>query len=233
MVAAVNPRFRFTAKLNQSFTHAPNAAMQSTSAATLKPTAEDERLAREGLDSLAKPGLLGALLVQFPISFKNTPGNNRYLTQLLERFSDYPLVLEIRHSSWNDPEVLRQLTEQSVGFVNIDQPLLGKAIWPTDYATSAVGYIRLHGRSYKDWFDSDGRSDRYTYLYGPDELQAWVRKIKTVSDEARETFVITNNHPDGRAAVNALELINLLTEQKVRIPETLVLKYPELEKIAK
>src|SRR5882672_7597495 len=45
-VAAVNPKFRFTAKLNKAFTHAPNAAMQSTSAATLKPHPEDERLVR-------------------------------------------------------------------------------------------------------------------------------------------------------------------------------------------
>lgn len=232
LVSAVNPEFRFTAKLNQAFTHAPNAAMQSTSAMTLNPTAEDERLAREGLDSLAKPGLLGALLVQFPISFKNTPENQQYLAQLLKRFSDYPLALEVRHSTWNDPEVLGQLVEQHVGFVNIDQPLLGKALRPTDYATSLIGYVRLHGRNYKEWFESENRNDRYTYLYKPHELEGWVEKIKTVSEQTRQTFVITNNHPDGRAAVNALELINLLTEQKVKVPETLAIKYPELEKIA-
>jgi uncharacterized protein YecE (DUF72 family) len=232
MVAAVNPQFRFTAKLNQAFTHAPNAAMQSTSAATLRPTPEDERLARAGLDSLAGPGLLGALLVQFPISFKNTLENDRYLTQLLERFSGYPLVVEVRHMTWNNPAVLSQLAEQHIGFVNIDQPLLGKAMRPTDFATASNGYIRLHGRNYKDWCDAEGRSDRYNYLYKTNELEGWVEKIKTVSDKAKETFVITNNHPAGRAAVNALELINLLTHQKLKVPEALALKYPELQKIA-
>lgn len=233
MVAAVNPRFRFTAKLNQVFTHAPNAAMQSTSAATLKQNPEDEQLSRAGFDSLAEHGLLGALLVQFPISFKNTPENHRYLDQLLERFRDYPLVVEVRHSAWNNAEMLNELMRRKVGFVNIDQPLLGKALRATEYATSAIGYIRLHGRNYKDWFDSEGRSDRYSYLYKQEELEDWTEKIERVSENAQQTFVITNNHPNGRAAVNALELINLLTDQKVKVPETLALNYPELEKIAK
>jgi len=138
-VAAVNPKFRFTAKLNKAFTHAPNAAMQSTSAATLRPNPEDERLARAGLDSLANASRLGALLIQFPISFKNTAENLVYLTKLLGKFSDYPLVLEVRHATWNRPEILAQLAEQHVGFVNIDQPLLGKALRPTDHTTSTIG----------------------------------------------------------------------------------------------
>jgi uncharacterized protein YecE (DUF72 family) len=232
MVTAVNPKFRFTAKLNRAFTHAPNAMIQPTSAATLRSNAEDERLARAGLDSLAKPGLLGALLIQFPISFKNTSENQAYLAQLLQRFADYPLVLEIRHSTWNDPQVLGQLSERNVGFVNIDQPRLGKALHPTEHVTSSVGYIRLHGRNYKEWFDSEGRSDRYNYLYKTNELKEWVKKIRNVSEDAPETFVITNNHPDGRAAVNALELIHLLSGTPVKVPETLVDKYPVLKEIA-
>lgn len=231
-VSDVNPRFQFTAKLNQAFTHAPNAVMQSTSAATLKPSADDEKLARAGLDSLVTPGKLGAVLIQFPISFKNTPENGAYLDQLLKRFRDYPLVLEIRHSTWNNAEVLSELAERRVGFVNIDQPRLGKALRPTEHTTSAIGYIRLHGRNYKDWFDSEGRSDRYNYLYKQGELEDWAERIERVSEGAQQTFVVANNHPDGRAAVNALELINLLTAQKIKVPDPLLLKYPELEKIA-
>ena len=47
---AVNPKFVFTAKLHRSFTHSPIAVMEPTSAATIKPNDEDERLAREGLE---------------------------------------------------------------------------------------------------------------------------------------------------------------------------------------
>src|SRR6516225_4423603 len=41
-VAAVNPRFLFTAKLYRAFTHSPVAVMEPTSAATIRPTDEDE-----------------------------------------------------------------------------------------------------------------------------------------------------------------------------------------------
>ena len=40
--AAANPGFLFTAKLHRSFTHSPIAVMGPTSAATIKPTDEDE-----------------------------------------------------------------------------------------------------------------------------------------------------------------------------------------------
>jgi uncharacterized protein YecE (DUF72 family) len=231
MVSTVNPGFLFTAKLNQAFTHSPLPVIQSTSAETLRPLPEDETLAKAGLDSLARAGRLGALLIQFPISFKNTRDNRAYLDKLLKKFAEYPLVLEVRHATWKDPEIFTQLAEQGVGFANIDQPILGKAICPTDYATSHVGYVRLHGRNYKDWFDSEQRNDRYNYLYTRPELEGWAERVKTVSARAEKTFVITNNHPDGKAAVNALELKHLLTGTKVKGPGTLAQKYPDLRAI--
>ena len=62
----VNPNFVFTAKLHRSFTHSPLAAMEPTSAASIRPNDEDERLAREGLEALAATGKFGALLIQIP-----------------------------------------------------------------------------------------------------------------------------------------------------------------------
>src|SRR5262249_26269063 len=94
--------------------------------------------------------------------------------------------------------------------------------------TSHVGYVRLHGRNYKDWFESEHRNDRYNYLYTRKELEGWTERIKTISQRSSKTFVITNNHPDGKAAVNALEVKHLLTENKVSAPETLVAHYPKI-----
>jgi len=37
---------------------------------------------------------------------------------------------------------------------------------------------------------------------------------------------VANYHPEGRAAVNALELKYLLTGTKVKMPETLIQRYP-------
>jgi hypothetical protein len=44
--------------------------------------------------------------------------------------------------------------------------------------------------------------------------------------------VVTNNHFEGKAGVNALQLKNMLTGQRVKAPEPLLEHYPELKKIA-
>ena len=229
LVAAVNPNFQFTAKLFRSFTHAPGAVLQSTSAATLHPLDEDEIKSKEGLNSLVSQGKLGALLIQFPMSFKNTDDNREYLRRLIQRFREYPQVVEVRHATWDDPTILAQLAEHGVAFCNIDQPWLGHAVRATEHATAPVAYVRLHGRNYKDWFQSDNRDDRYNYLYTPKQLEPWKEKIERLGQKAEKTFAITNNHYKGQAAVNALELKQMLRGKRVKAPETLVDHYPELK----
>jgi uncharacterized protein YecE (DUF72 family) len=229
---AVNPHFLFTAKLHRSFTHSPLSVMEPTSAASIRPNDKDERLSREGLDSLAAEGKLGALLIQFPVSFKNTSLNREYLEQLLRQFIEYPRVVEVRHESWDNPETIAEFMRHNVGFCNIDQPLLGRSLGPTEHVTSGVGYVRLHGRNYEQWFDNDNRNDRYNYLYKPAELEKWKEKIEIIAHRAESTYVIANNHFQAKAAVNALELRHLLDGKKVRAPETLVKSYPELKPIS-
>ena len=229
LVEDTNPNFEFTAKLFRSFTHAPGAALQSTSAATLNPLDEDETKAKEGLDSIAARKKLGALLIQFPISFKNTDENREYLQKLIERFSEYPLVVEIRHATWDNSEVLAGFTQENVAFCNIDQPRLGRSVSATEYATAPLAYVRLHGRNYKEWFQSDNRDDRYNYLYTPQQLEPWKEKIERLVQKAEKTFAVTNNHYKGKAAVNALELKQMLSGKNVKAPGTLVEHYPELK----
>ena len=210
--------FMFTAKLHRVFTHERGKA-----------TAEDEKQVREGMDALRGAGKLGALLLQFPWSFKNTDDERLYLGKLLERFRDYPLVLEIRHSSWNNPQIYEWLEEHSVGVCNVDQPLFAKSIKPADLTTSQVGYVRLHGRNYQDWFrEKAPRDDRYNYLYSMDELEPWITRIKEIAAKTKESYVITNNHFRGQAVVNALEIKATLAEQMVPAPAPLFQKYPQL-----
>ena len=92
MARRVNPHFQFTAKLNRAFTHSPIAVLESTSAETIRATAEDEQLAKAGLESIAAEDMLGAVLAQFPISFKNTYANREYLDSVIEKFKAFPLV---------------------------------------------------------------------------------------------------------------------------------------------
>jgi uncharacterized protein YecE (DUF72 family) len=231
-VAAVNPSFLFTAKLYRAFTHSPVAVIGPTSAATIRPTDEDEVRTREGLDVLANHGRLGALLIQFPLSFKNTPLNREYLDRLLRQFIEYPRVVEVRDSSWNNAETLADFTRKNVAFCNIDQPVLGRSLAPTEHVTAPIAYVRLHGRNYQEWFDSDNRNDRYNYLYNERELAGWKERIENVAARAETTYVITNNHFESKAGVNALELKAMLTGHRVPAPPTLVQKYPELRRFA-
>jgi uncharacterized protein YecE (DUF72 family) len=220
---AANPRFVFTAKLWQRFTHDPSA------------TAEDEKAVRAGFDVLREAGKLGAVLLQFPFSFHRTKETTAYLKAVLKRFSDYPLVVEVRHGSWDAPEVLELLREANAGICNIDQPIIGKSLGPSAEATSPVGYVRLHGRRYDTWFSDEPsvpQHERYNYLYTADELKPWAERIERVEERARDVFVITNNHYQGKAVVNALQLISILKKTKVKVPEPLRQQYPELEKIA-
>src|SRR5712672_3647522 len=231
-VEPVNKNFVFTAKLYRAFTHSPMSVMEPTSAASIRPTDEDETRTREGLDAIANEGRLGALLIQFPVSFKNTSLNREYLERLLRQFIEYPRVVEVRHSSWNDAETLASFSQKNVGFCNIDQPVLGRSLAPTEHVTSTIAYVRLHGRNYDQWFDSDNRNDRYNYLYKEKELEGWKEKIKSVAERAQTTYVMTNNHFESKAGVNALELKVMLGGKRVPAPPTLIQKYPELRRFA-
>ena len=220
---ANHSRFRFTAKLWRKFTHETDA------------TSEDEKLVREGFDALQQAGKLGAVLLQFPFSFHNTPENMERLESLLAKFHAYPLVVEVRHSSWGQEEFYHRLHERGVGFCNIDQPVIGRSVKPLQQITSRVGYVRLHGRRYDTWFSDDPevpREERYNYLYSQEELKPWAERVEKIASRTDTTFVIANNHFEAKAAVNALELIHLLSGAKVKIPEPLRQHYPRLDAIA-
>jgi len=239
---AGNPRFAFTAKLWQRFTHeatGKNADSANTagvaSSSIVAATKEDERAVRAGFDVLRAAGKLSAVLLQFPFSFHRTPETVAQLSALLKRFADYPLIVEVRHASWQTPETFALLAESHAGFCNIDQPVIGRSVEPSAETTSPIGYVRLHGRRYDTWFSDDPTlpsHERYNYLYSTEELAPWAKRVATVAERSREVFVITNNHYQGKGVVNALQLISILKRSKVRVPEPLRVQYPELESIA-
>lgn len=172
------------------------------------------------------------MLAQFPISFKNTSENREYLRKLSAMFRDYPLAVEVRHATWNEPGVLEEFTSLAVGFVNLDQPLIGRAIHATTHFTSPIRYVRLHGRNYKEWFQAERSEDRYNYLYTVTRLEPWQEKIKEISRQTDRTFVIANNHYKGKAAADATELKSMLSGKKVKAPSRLVETYSELDNFA-
>ena len=221
---AEKPAFRFTVKLWERFTHQRDEW----------PTPREIQVFREGIAPLKEAGRLGAVLVQFPWSFKRTPENRLWLARVVDTFADHPLTLEVRHASWNVPEVYAGLRARQVAFCNIDQPMFDNSIAPDEQVTSAVGYVRLHGRNHDDWFREDaGRNDRYNYLYNEDELKPWIEKIRRMKKHVNDLFVITNNHYRGQAVVNAIEIQAAIGAARYPLPARLVEAYPRLGKHAR
>ncbi|OVE78666.1 hypothetical protein BVY01_04710 [bacterium I07] len=225
---AHNPRFKFTAKLWQRFTHDRRPYSKTETA-----------LYRAGIDPMAEAGKLGALLCQFPWSFKNDETGRNWLSRLIETFHDYPLIMEVRHSSWDHPSIYEFLHRHAVGIASIDQPVIGKSIPLKPIHTGQIGYVRMHGRNYKQWFaGQESRkqtgnlpSGRYDYLYTNKEIEEIAGIAKQVSTDTQETYVVQNNHPWGQAVANALQLKAALGESDIDFPATLLNRYPFLRKI--
>jgi uncharacterized protein YecE (DUF72 family) len=208
---AQNPRFRFTAKLYQRFTHQRDTAW----------TTDEVDEVRRGFVPLLEAGRLGCLLVQFPWSFKRDDASREWLGDLVGAFREFPLAVEVRHSSWNVPEFYASLRERAIGAVNIDQPVFGHSIGPGAEVTASVGYVRLHGRNYENWFrDAAESHERYDYLYAKDELDGWLDRIHEVARQAQETYVIANNHYRGQAPTNAL-MLRAMAGEKPAVPAEL------------
>jgi len=214
-----NPGFRFAVKLWQRFTHERPGAW----------SAEDVAAVVEGLATLREAGRLGAVLAQFPWSFKPGAEAREVLRTLARDFAGWPVVVEVRHGAWGRPEHLALLRDLGLGFANIDQPVIGRSLGPTAEATSPVGYVRLHGRNYEHWFgELEDAAQRYDYLYSVEELTPWAERIRAVdaAPGVGETYVVANNHFEGKGPANALMLRAMLSGSRVRVPETLLKTYP-------
>ncbi len=218
------PDFLLSLKLYQAFTHAREGF-----------TEKDVDEIRLAADLVRLQGRLAALLVQFPWSFRNSPANAGYLERLLELFAGYPLAVEVRHTSWDTPDFYDLLRAKGAAFCNIDQPLFDASIKPSAVSTTPdFAYVRLHGRNYENWFsESAGRDDRYDYLYAADELEGWITRIKDLGTRSSKIYVITNNHYRGQALANALQIRNMITGDKVDVPDLLLEKYPVLREIVR
>jgi uncharacterized protein YecE (DUF72 family) len=221
----MNPRFQFTAKLNQRFTH--SRILDEAEIASHK----------EGLMPLLRARKLGALLMQFPWSFKFTAENREFFINLRRAFHEFPLVAEMRHSSWLAEEALGTFIDYRVGFCNIDQPEYTRAMPPTAILTSGVGYVRMHGRNPQNslgaYDKSATRQKQHDYLYSEQQLAEWTERIQTVGRYAESTFVIFNNDVGAKSVVNALELKSMITGEQGVAPLELRRKYPvELERFS-
>jgi uncharacterized protein YecE (DUF72 family) len=223
------PDFRFCAKLYQKFTH-PKMYREASGKEDAPSDPDFERVKR-GLEPLAGSGKLGALLAQFPPSFKADDTTLGYLEDLIRRLEAYPLAVELRHRSWSESIQARNLLEEyGVAWVMIDEPKFRTSIRDVPL-TSKLGYFRFHGRNYEQWWKGNGE-ERYNYLYSAPEQAELASEVEEVANHTAETFAFYNNHYKAKAVVNALQLKSDL-RQPISAPltEEMLQEYPNLKEI--
>jgi uncharacterized protein YecE (DUF72 family) len=242
--------FEFSVKLYQKFTHPEmfkgrlkafaiggGTPQDGLIDALVRPNGADIDEFRRGIDPLAEAGKLGALLAQFPPSFKNGDAQRAYLADLLRAFGGYRVAVELRHRSWSDDtgETMALLDAFEAAFVQIDEPKFRFSI-RQNHLPNVQGfyYMRLHGRNAANWWRHEKAEDRYDYLYSGDEL----RELTDIAGAARElvkkAYMYANNHFSAKSVANAAMIKHQLG-QKVEgeYPEAFVTRYPALSSVVK
>ena len=222
------PGFDFSLKLYRKLTHAAVPGVPP-----FDEDAIDEY--RRGIEPLANAGKIGALLAQFPPSFRQTSQSQTYLDALLRRFRDYPLAVELRHRSWSDDfrSTLSLLNSHNAALTQIDEPKFSVSIRQNQLPNiTGFYYMRLHGRNAAQWWKHDKSEDRYNYLYSADEL----KPVSETADAARRLvkkfYLYFNNHFASKAVVNAVMIKHQLGEPVPGVyPKEFVDRYPETASI--
>ena len=198
MVQKTGEGFLFSIKANQQMTH------------LREDNAEVFQAFRQVIEPVIVAGKLGCILAQFPYSFRLTRENWDYLKLLKERLGDLPVVVEFRNAQWLRDEVFGWLRELELGFCCVDEPPLPNLLPPLAEATSAVSYVRFHGRNSAKWWKHEQAYERYDYTYSRQELNEWLPRIKKLERMSDTTFVFANNHWRGQAVDTIRQLRTML-----------------------
>jgi uncharacterized protein YecE (DUF72 family) len=224
--------FEFSVKLYQKFTH-PKMYRERVAGALAAAGTFDDDNHRESLEALATPvaadldefrrgiaplaeaGKLGALLAQFPPSFKQSPASRDYVHTLLAALAEYPVAVELRHRSWSDDlaATLTLLNEFQAAWVQIDEPKFKLSIRQNSLPNvQGFYYMRLHGRNAAQWWKHDKSEDRYNYLYSAEELTEFVETADAARRLVKKLYLYTNNHFSAKSVANAAMIKQQLGE---------------------
>ena len=252
------PDFEFSIKLYQKFTHPKMFKAAFTKGvsgaeglgeavgpvnndalldALARPNQPDLDEFRRGIDPLASAGKLGALLAQFPPSFKDSPASRDYLSWLLQAFADHRVAVELRHSSWSDAlgDTLSLLNPFGSAWVQIDEPKFRSSI-RQNFLPNVQGiyYMRLHGRNAKEWWSHEKTEDRYNYLYTAPEISEFVETLDAARAIVGKAYLYTNNHFSAKSVANAAMIKKQLGEPlEGEYSAEFISRYPELAGVVK
>ena len=218
------PGFEFSLKLYRHLTHS------DASIPTLDIDLIDEY--RKGIAPLADAGKLGAVLAQFPPSFKQSTESQDYVNGLLTQLREYPVAVELRHRSWSDnfAATLALLNAHNAALAQIDEPKFKVSIRQNQLPNiTSFYYMRLHGRNAAQWWKHDKMEDRYNYLYSADELRTFSHTADAARRLVKKFYLYFNNHFAAKAVANAVMIKNMLDEPVPgAYPQAFVERYPEV-----
>ena len=210
-VKRVPEGFLFTVKLWQKFTH-PKMYEEATGEEAVI-SQKDVDIFKRSIEPLVKYGKLGALLAQFPPSFKNDHYGKQILNAVIRIFGQYRLAVELRHRSWSDDkETAILLRKNYASWVQIDEPKFKTSVAEGLPITSDMIYFRFHGRNAEMWWKGNTET-RYKYLYSQEEVSELVDKVKSLTEKAKLAFVFFNNHWQAYAPRNAVDM-----QKALRLP---------------
>jgi uncharacterized protein YecE (DUF72 family) len=215
-VRRVPKDFLFTVKLWQKFTH-PKMYKEATGEEAAI-SLQDVDIFKRSIEPLLKGDKLGALLAQFPPSFRNDSFGQRVLTAVSRIFGQYRLAVELRHRSWSDdPDIAELLREHNVAWVQIDEPKFKSSIAEELPLTSDMVYFRFHGRNAETWWTGDSET-RYKYLYSAEEIRELADRVRATAGQTGLMFVLFNNHWRGYSPLNAVDMKKSLQLPSREIP---------------
>ena len=176
------PGFRYAVKVNRYITHMKKLL-----------DCGDEL---DRFIALARPlgESLGPLLYQLPPSLhKDLPRLDAFLRRLP---TDLDHVVEFRHKSWYEDDVLALLDGHGVGFVAHDMQGRLSPRW----ASGRTAYVRFHG------------TGRYVGRYSDEALLAWSDWAADQARNGRSVWCYFNNDIHGHAIEDARTLKSLVRQ---------------------
>ena len=164
---------------------------------------------KSNLSPLQATGKMGYLLFQFPPHIDFSRSLERYLHRVREVSGPVRIAVEARNRSWLEGKTgesfLGALHDLNMAYVAVDEPPLSWAVpaeWPITASWGSV--VRFHGRNAVAWDNRDaGVSEKFRYLYSPEELYSWKNRILDASAKVERLFVMFNNCYGDYAAQNA------------------------------
>jgi uncharacterized protein YecE (DUF72 family) len=179
---------------------------------------DDIMLFQNSLEPLVKSGKLGALLAQFPPSFKKDKSGRQVLEAVIAAFGKYSLAVELRDRSWSDdPATANLLKQNNIAWVQADEPKFSSSVAMELPLTADMTYFRFHGRNAANWWQGNNET-RYKYLYNPEEITELAQKLTAVASQTKLTFAFFNNHWKAWAPRNAVDMMKSLGQPVTELP---------------